>query len=83
MDHIQKKVGLIRSMKLARIKEIFHKKASNFLKMKITSNIKLTEKNIMIKKVYFKSKSLIKVRVKVKLNINLIEIAHIYHPQDK
>jgi len=51
--------------------------------MKITSNIKLTEKNIMIKKVYFKSKSLIKVRVKVKLNINLIEIAHIYHPQDK
>lgn len=51
--------------------------------MKITSNIKLTEKNIMIKKICFKSKSLIKVRVKVKLNINLIEIAHIYHPQDK
>lgn len=53
MGYILKKVVLIRLMKSARIKENYHKKASNFLRMRNIINIKHM-KDKMNKKVSYK-----------------------------
>jgi len=54
MGHTKKKQVLIQLIKSEQVKEIFHKKASNFLKMKRIINIKHIEKKRMIKKEDFK-----------------------------
>lgn len=54
MGYILKKVVLIRLIKSARIKENYHKKASNFLRMRNIINIKHIEKDKMNKKVSYK-----------------------------